>query len=198
MELSGLKKLLNFIFFQIAWWAIFLLGKAIHADNYSRNLVLMLLVVLLYMVIHFKTLSTHPAQDILLAQKSLFGGFLLDGSMIIFRLLTPGSSLLPLENGIQWLALLSTLISLWTIFSLTLNSSLAALRKKPGTFILICGFLGPVSYFAPLKIGFIEYAQPQILAISIHGVFWAIWAYFLSGQRFLRLKKFSSSSSNEY
>lgn len=198
MSPSGIKKLLNFIFFQVAWWSIFLLGKAMSPGNCSTNLVLMLVVVLVYLFIHFKTLSTHPAQDFLLARKSLFFGFLLDGSMIGFQLLKPGSSLLSMENGFQWLALLSTLFSLWIIFSLTLNSSLAALRKKPGSFILTCGFLGPVSYLAPLKIGFIKYSEPQLLSILIHGILWAIWAYFLSGQRFLKSEKSSSSSSNEY
>lgn len=186
MVFSSLKKILNFLFFQLAWWGIFLLGKNTNADNCVPAVLLMFLVVLFYIFLHFKFISVHPAQDILLAKKSLFWGFLLDGSMLTVGLLKPGPSLQTLDLGMQWIALLTTLVSLWIIYSLTLNSSLAALRKKPGLFILCCLFFGPISYLAPLNVGFIEYARPTMLSTCVHGILWGVWAYFLSSQRFLR------------
>ncbi len=179
---SPLKNILSFILFQVCWWGLFLTAK--HVGSTVNILVIgtLFLITGLFLFIQLQFFSTNQRDDLVLAKKGFLLGLVVDGPMILFRFLSPGPALNSLGTSQQWALLCLTLVLLWVIFSMTLNSSLRSVRSHPIAFIVLCGFFGPITYLATEKLFFLKYSEPQLISVSLHTVLWALWGWQLSSK----------------
>lgn len=179
---SLLVKILSFLLFQLSWWGLFLAAKSSPSAEGYLFIISMFLITGLFLFLQLKFFSTNPRLDLSVAKKSFLFGFGVDGTMILFGFLTPGPALDSLDYANQVGMLCLTLILLWVIFSMTLNSSLKTIRAKPFAFIVLCAFFAPVTYLATERLLFLKYSEPHFFSVGLHALLWAVWGWIMSSK----------------
>jgi hypothetical protein len=134
-----MTKLLNALGFQAGWWACI--------ASVARGLEVEAIVFCLFLIgIHLR-FSKSPQLEAKIGLVALLLGILLDSGLQYFSIIDfYGWALGPLSPFWIW--------TLWVMFALTLNSSLAFLKKQSLIISACLGLVfGPMTYFAGAKLG---------------------------------------------
>jgi hypothetical protein len=153
------RKILNVILFQAAWFAAVLGAAGGHGWHGP-------LAVTLALAVHFALIDDRSGElKLLLAAGAL--GFCFDTALTYAGLFTPRGNLLPHPFSPLWM------VSLWLNFAATLNVSLAWLR---GRYILAAAFGavgGPLAYYSGARLGATE-ALPTVTGMLLLAGGWGI------------------------
>ncbi len=153
--------LINFLLFQVAWFAG-ILGASHQMASLGVT------VILLCLGIHFWRLPRQQIKaEALLVARCLALGFVIDSSLIQTQLMSYAS--VGLIEGISplWMCLL------WAALAITLNHSLAWLKRSYWLAAILGSITGPLSYLSGVKLGAGSMPNQAITLIAL-GLIWAI------------------------
>ena len=156
---SPMHPILNALGFQVAWWAC-VMGAA-----WDREITALVFCAVLA-ELHLLNSKTTES-DIQLGVISVGAGIVLDSLLQYFSIITfKGFAWSPLIPYWMWMV--------WWMFAMTLNSSLAFLKRYHWAWSAVAGWVfGPLSYFAGARLGAAEFvSSPSNLAIL--AVSWAM------------------------
>lgn len=152
-------KVFNFAGLQLCWLAC-VVGAGLYGQPW-----LALLVTAAFVVLHFNY-TDYPRSDLRLVGYGLIVGLILDSLWSATGLITyQQQGLFPLAP--VWIA------CLWVAFMLTLNHSLAWLRRFIPLAVMLSAVSSPLSYYAGHKIGALQINEPLLVAIAI-AISWGI------------------------
>lgn len=153
-----MRTLVNFVAFQLGWFAV-VLGAA------NAAAWLGLLVVGLVIALHL-VLAEQPGKESRLIVLAMLMGLVFDSLLVNsgwLRYASPGpiAGLAP-----YWI------LAMWALFATTLNVSMGWLKGKPGLAVLLGAVFGPLSYMAGQRLGALEFVdfRPGMLALVL------VWA----------------------
>jgi hypothetical protein len=158
--------LVNFTFFQIAWFACVLGGA--HMVPWVGPLVVALVV-----GYHLQRAQAPTLEALLLSAAAVIG--------TVFDSILVASGWLQYPSG-QWHALMAPywIIAMWVAFATTLNVSLNWLKGRPLLSIVFGAIGGPLAYLAGSKLGGVTVVDP-VWAYSALAVGWAVVTPLLVG-----------------
>ena len=150
---SRKKLILNFVGFELGWFACVLGG--------AHGLVwLGPLIVILFATWHVRR-AVYPKSELCL----LLIGTLV-GSLFDQLLLTSGWIAYPPSSLPSWL-LPPWMMALWLIFCTTLNVSMRWLRIYPRIAMAFGAIGGPLAYWGGVKLGAMSWLQPSYVALAL-------------------------------
>lgn len=153
------RTLLNFVAFQIGWFACVL--------SAANGLPLLgLLVVSLVIVLHVQ-FSECRSHELILVCLAVVMGLVFDSLLVISGWLQyPSGVLLP---GIApyWI------LAMWALFATTLNVSMGWMKGKAFLASVLGAVFGPLSYMAGQRLGAIEFVNFQSAIIAL-ALIWAL------------------------
>lgn len=128
-----------------------------------------LVVVPILFAIHILAIEQHKAYPIFsVALAAIIIGFITDTALIFIGSVEPNRWLMPWPFTTLWD------LMIWANFSLTLNTSLRFLQKKP----LAAAFLGAISapgaYYAGGQLGALQFFEPVFVHLVWIGALWFI------------------------
>ncbi|MEY2706762.1 MAG: hypothetical protein RI905_513 [Pseudomonadota bacterium] len=153
--------LINFVLFQVAWFAG-ILGAAHQMASLG------VAVILLCLGIHFGRLPKHQIKnEALLVARCLALGFVVDSILLQAELMTYASA--GLISGISplWMCLL------WAALAITLNHSMSWIKRSYWLAAILGSITGPLSYLAGVKLGAGTMPNQSISLIAL-GLIWAM------------------------
>ena len=155
-----MKKIINFIGFQVAWLAA-VFGAAGGQPWLGPAAVLLWLVV-------YAFLSGRPKPEIQIALIALFMGLLADSLLIGFGVYTPRGLIKGWPLTPPWM------LALWVNFGTLANGSLSWLKGRYllGAFLGAWG--GPAAYYSGHRVGALSFHPPWIPHLVYLGIAWAI------------------------
>lgn len=153
------RNLLNFVVFQVAWFACVLGG--------ARGLELAGTLSVAAAVALHVALARRPAVAVTLVAVVATIGLLWDSLVVTLGLMSypsgsPAPGLAPV-----WI------VAMWALFATTLNLSLGWLQGRPVLAALLGAVGGPLAYFAGHRLGGIDLPDPA-LALLVQGLGWAL------------------------
>ena len=153
------RNLLNFVVFQVAWFACVLGG--------ARDLELAGTLAVAAAVALHVALARRPAVAVTLVAVVATIGLLWDSLVVTLGLMSypsgsPAPGLAPV-----WI------VAMWALFATTLNLSLGWLQGRPVLAALLGAVGGPLAYFAGHRLGGIDLPDPA-LALLVQGLGWAL------------------------
>jgi hypothetical protein len=153
-----MSTILNFILFQIAWFAAIL--GASHGMPWL-GVVAVPVFVMLNLVI-----TGNWKQTLLLCLAAAIIGFFTDTTLIVFGVFSPVPFPWPLPFSPLWM------VMLWVNLAMTLNESMAWLRARYllGAIFALIG--GPMAYYSGAKLGVA--ALPVFTDLLVIGIAWAV------------------------
>ena len=154
-----MRKLINFVLFQLGWFAC-ILGAA---HGYVSWAVLFCLAVVAFHLWQ----SSEPMQEGVLLLKILVLGIAADTLLLqTGSLIFESKGLLPALSPIwMW--------SLWVILGCTLNESMSWLKGRFVLAAVLGAITGPLSYLAGVKLGAAQWGN-ETQALVLLGIIWAI------------------------
>jgi hypothetical protein len=154
-----MKLLVNFVAFQLGWFAC-VLGAA-NGMAWAGPVVVVAAVVL-----HLAT-ARRPLGELYLVLAAMLVGLVADSLLLATGWLSYPAGL--------WLPGLAPywIIAMWALFATTLNVSMGWMRGRPVLTVLMGAVGGPMSYLAGEKLGAIELTQP-VLALAALALAWAV------------------------
>ncbi len=144
------RNILNFILFQIGWfaWVVYpdLLGP---------------LLVLAFLLIHFVFVSQNRFTELQFIGLGTVVGAVLDGLWFRLGVLDDGSGAVLITP--PWI------VAIWAIFMTTLSHSLNWISRKVWLAILFAPIAGPFTYWSASKIGVVELPElvPSLIALAL-------------------------------
>ncbi len=159
MKVSKTHFVLNFVLFQLAWFAC-VLGGANNLALAGTLAVGFAVAVHLYLVPHFR------AELALLASVALIGTAW-DSIIVSVGLMSYPSGTFAPGIAPHWI------IAMWVNFAVTLNVSMNWLKGRPLIGAVFGGVGGPLAYLTGYKLGGVT--SPDLwLALTIQGLGWAL------------------------
>jgi hypothetical protein len=151
--------LMNFLLFQLAWFACVLGGA--HGYPWFGPLVVALIV-----AYHLQR-AHAPGPELLLLTIAALIGTVFDSALVTSGWLTYPSG--------QWHPLLAPywIIAMWVAFASTLNVSLNWLKGRPLLSVLFGAIGGPLAYLAGAKLGGVSFAD-EVAAMTALALGWAM------------------------
>jgi len=144
----------------IGWFAC-VLGAAWGGDW------LALIVVPILFVIHIMVIERDQIRTIfIVAWVSMGIGLLTDTALILLGTVQPNPSLMPAPLAPIWD------LMIWANFSLTLNSSLRFLQKRPFVSAVLGAISAPGTYYAAGSLGALRFCEPVFLNLLWVGIVW--------------------------
>jgi len=161
LDRYGLTKFFwNIISANIGWLAC-ILGAA--RGHHWLGLV----VVPILFVIHITAIERQKIHNVfIVALTTMFFGFLMDTLLIIFGTVEPNRFLIPGPFTTIWD------IMIWANFSLTLDTSLRFLQKRPFVAAVLGAIFAPGTYYAGSRLGALHFSEPVTLSLLWVGVVW--------------------------
>ena len=153
-----MRKVINFIAFQAAWFAA-VLGAA-HGMPW-----LGVVAVPAALALHLM-LSPDWRPELLLAIAAAGTGFVFDSILIALGMFSPVAYIFPAPFSSLWM------VMLWVNLGTTLNVSMAWLRGRHVLAALFGAVGGPMAYYSGAKLGAMT-AIPPVNALLAIGVAWA-------------------------
>ena len=153
------RTLLNFVAFQIGWFACVL--------SAANGLPLLGLVVVSLVVVLHVQFSEWRSHELILVCLAVVMGLVFDSLLVISGWLQyPSGVLLP---GIApyWI------LAMWALFATTLNVSMSWLKGKAILASVLGAVFGPLSYMAGQRLGAIEFVNFQSAIIAL-AIIWAL------------------------
>jgi hypothetical protein len=151
--------LLNFIAFQIGWFACVLGG----ANGWPWLGVLAAVVVI---ALHLHQAARPGAELTLIALSGLLG-FVADSLLTGLGLLRFPSGQFHDQLSPYWM------VAMWLMFATTLNISLRWLKPHLGLAALLGAVAGPLAYYAGARLGGVSFDDPLASLIAVGGA-WAL------------------------
>jgi hypothetical protein len=151
--------LVNFILFQIGWFACVLGG--------ARGLPMLGTGVALAIVAFHVARAARPGDEAILVLISAAIGLFFDSALVAAGWVRyPAGTLVP---GVApyWI------VALWMLFATTLNVSLRWLRRMPVAAALLGAVGGPVAYWGGARLGGMQFAEPVAASIAL-AAGWAV------------------------
>ena len=162
-----MKNWINFIAFQIVWFAA--VGGAAKAIWWAGPVALVI-----FVLYHFRS-GVAVRGDFKLMWLALVLGFVTDTLMAASGLSTYSSPVPVAPFAPLWI------LSLWVGFALTLNHSLHYLNSRPLIVAPLAAVLGPISYYSAGRVwGAVSIAQPVWIALVVLGLCWLVSMLVLS------------------
>jgi hypothetical protein len=146
--------IVNFVLFQIGWFAC-VLGAA---NGYALEGAMVAALIVLGHVVH----AARPGREALLAGAAALLGLAFENLLVLAGWVVP-------QGGVYWL------VALWALFATTLNSSLRALQSRPGIAALLGAAGGPLAYYAGERLGALDMLQPATMLAAL-ALGWALAA----------------------
>lgn len=162
-----MKNWINFIAFQIVWFAA--VGGAANAIWWAGPLALVI-----FALYHFYS-GAAVRGDFKLMWLALALGFVTDTLMAGSGLSTYSSPVPPAPFAPLWI------LSLWAGFALTLNHSLHYLNSRPIIVAPVAAVVGPISYYGAGRVwAAVSIKQPVWIALVVLGICWLVSMLVLS------------------
>ncbi len=162
-----MKNWINFIAFQIVWFAA--VGGAAHSSWWAGPLALVI-----FAIYHFRS-GVAARGDFKLMWLALGLGFVTDTIMAASGLSTYSSAIPSAPLAPFWI------LSLWAGFALTLNHSLHYLNSRTLIVTPLAAIVGPISYYGAGRVwGAVHIAQPVWIALVVLGLCWLLSMLVLS------------------
>ncbi|MEJ2440127.1 MAG: DUF2878 domain-containing protein [Gammaproteobacteria bacterium] len=160
-----MPNLINFILFQIGWFACVLSSAAGHPS-------LGALIAGAIIAWHVWQ-ARRPSQEISLILVAMLIGMLWDSLLVWQSLLDYHSGILATNTAPYWIVIM------WALFATTLNLSLGWLKQHLLLASLLGAIAGPLAYYAGARLGALSVPQPlpAYLALAIG---WAVFTPILS------------------
>ena len=160
---SGLAKgFWNAISANIGWFAC-ILGAA-----WGRHWFGLIVVPILF-IIHVMAIERHKIHTIfIVALAAMVIGLLTDTALIMLGTVEPNRSVMPTPLAPLWD------LMIWANFSLTLNTSLRFLQKKPLVAAVLGAICAPGTYYAGDRLGALHFSEPVLLGLIWVGVVWLL------------------------
>ena len=174
-----MKNWINFIAFQIVWFAA--VGGAASSIWWAGPVALVI-----FAIYHFRS-GVAVRGDFKLMGFALGLGFITDTLMAASGLSTYSSPLPAAPLAPFWI------LSLWAGFALTLNHSLHYLNARPLIIAPLAAVVGPMSYYGAGRVwGAVSIAPPVWTALVVLGLCWLVAMTVLS----LAARRFSRKPDN--
>jgi hypothetical protein len=126
-----------------------------------------LVVVPCLFVIHITTIERHRIYPIFrVAMASIIIGFFTDTALILLGAVEPNRWAMPWPFTTLWDLII------WAGFSLTLNTSLRFLQKKPLTAAILGAISAPGTYYAGGQLGALQFSEPVFVNLVWIGAVW--------------------------
>jgi len=153
------QSLLNFILFQLGWFAC-VLGAATRQPLLGFGSAFLIIGWHLWR-------APHPAREGTLLLLAMLIGAIWDSLLVWLGLLQyPAGMLLP-GTAPYWI------VAMWALFASTLNLSLRWLKRYRLLPILLGASAGPLAYFAGSRLGALSFTQP-VPALIVLALGWAV------------------------
>lgn len=152
--------LANFLAFQIGWFACVLGGA--HALPWVGT------GIALAIVAWHLTRAVRPRQELLLVLSAAAIGALFDSLLVALGWLVYPSGTLIAGTAPHWI------VALWMLFAITLNLSLAWLKRRLWVAVLFGAIGGPLAYLGGAKLGALNFAAPTPAFIAL-AIGWALF-----------------------
>jgi hypothetical protein len=118
-------------------------------------------------VIHITVIERHKIYPIfMVAMASITIGFFTDTALILLGAVEPNRWWIPWPFTTLWD------LMIWAGFSLTLNTSLRFLQKKPLTAAIFGALIAPGTYYAGGQLGALQFAEPVFVNLVWIGAVW--------------------------
>jgi hypothetical protein len=159
--IGGLTKgFWNIISVNIGWLAC-ILGAA------KGHHWLGLVIVPILFVIHIMAIEKHKIYTIfIVALATMVVGFFIDTTLIIIGTVEPNRWVISAPFTTIWD------IMIWANFSLTLDTSLRFLQKRPLVAAVLGGIFAPGTYYAGDRLGALYFSEPVTISLLSVGVVW--------------------------
>jgi hypothetical protein len=154
-----MRKIINFIAFQIAWFAA-VLGAA------NGMPWLGVVAVLLALGVHL-ALSPDWRPELLLALSAAAVGFITDSALVALGVFSPVPFFFPSPLSSLWM------VMLWVNLATTMNVSMSWLRGRYALAAVFGAIGGPMAYYSGAKLGAMT-ALPPLQSLVVIGAAWAV------------------------
>jgi hypothetical protein len=155
-----MKKIINFIGFQVAWFAA-VFGAA------GGNLWIGPIVLLLWLAV-YAFLSGRPKLEIQIALIALGMGLLADSLLIGFGVYLPRGLIGGLPLTPPWM------LALWINFGTLVNGSLSWLKGRYLLGAVLGAWGGPLAYYSGQRLGALTFHPPLVFHLAVLGAAWAV------------------------
>ncbi len=153
------RNLLNFVAFQLAWFACVLGGAH---DRVAAGTLAVAAVVALHLAI-----APQPGPEARLVAIVTAIGLAWDSLIVSLGLMSyPAGTFSPGVAPV-WI------LAMWALFATTLNLSMGWLKGRPWLAVAFGAVGGPLAYLAGKKLGGVEMSEPA-LALLAQGLGWAV------------------------
>jgi hypothetical protein len=153
-------KVINFVLFQIGWFACVLGGA--HGFTVTAS------TIALFIIAYHIASTAQPADTFrLVAATSVIGA--------VFETLLVVTGLAAYQHG-QWHDSIAPywMVLMWPLFATTINSSLHWITTMKTPVISVIGAISaPLAYYAGNRLGAVEFQQP-LLSLAVIGAGWAV------------------------
>jgi hypothetical protein len=174
------RNLLNFVVFQVAWFACVIAGA-------SDRALVGTLVVAGAVGLHLALAPAARREAALVLIVSSLGLFW-DSLIVSLGLMSYPSGTIAPGVAPVWI------VAMWALFATTLNGSLSWLKGRPLLAALMGGIGGPLAYLAGQRLGGIEIIDP-VLGLVAQGLGWSVLMPLLT-MIAARLNGFESADSS--
>jgi hypothetical protein len=153
------KVVLNFVAFQVAWFACVLGGAN---DRAMAGTMVVGAVIGLHLA-----LAQRPLPEALLIAVAAVIGLVWDSSLVALGLMSyPAGNFAP-GLAPHWI------VAMWALFATSLNLSMAWLKGRPWLAALFGAVGGPLAYLAGARLGGLQMPDPA-LALGVQALGWAV------------------------
>jgi len=153
------RTLLNFIAFQIAWFACVLGG--------ANDLALAGTLTVIAAVALHASIARRPGTELQLVLLVTLIGTVWDSLIVTLGLMSYPSGMFAAGIAPHWI------IAMWALFATTLNISMSWMKGRAVAAALMGGIGGPLAYLAGHRLGGVEIAELS-LALTVQGLGWAV------------------------
>jgi hypothetical protein len=150
---------INFILFQIGWFACVLGG--VHGQPWAGTVVALAIVAL-----HLARAANPAAEFKLVLVVALIGGAW-DSALVALGWIVYPSGTLITNTAPHWI------VAMWMLFATTLNISLRWLKHRGFLAILLGAVAGPFAYYAGEMLGALQFTD-WLTAIAAQGIGWGM------------------------
>ncbi len=148
-----MRTLVNFIAFQVGWFAC-VVGAA-NGMSWAGVLVAGLVIGL-----HL-AIAAGPRQELRLVLVALVMGLVFDSLLVM-------SGWLQYAGGAAFAGMAPVwILAMWALFATTLNVSMGWLKNKPGLAVLMGAIFGPLSYMAGQRLGALVFVDFKAAIITL-------------------------------
>lgn len=153
------RNLINFVAFQLAWFAC-VLGAA--HDRVAAGTLAVVAVVALHLA-----MAPRPGREVRLVAIVTVIGLGWDSLIVSLGLMSYPSGTFAPGVAPLWI------LAMWALFATTLNLSMGWLKGRPWLAVAFGAVGGPLAYVAGKKLGGVEIGEP-VLALLAQGLGWAV------------------------